>query len=186
MKKNFVLAAFVALFAFAISAAAQDSKAKCVNFSGDWKQDLSEQMAARFESVTLTIKHDCAAGTFETSTARKMKEGAAAPAGGGGGAPAGGGNGAGRGAGGGGGFGGGAPMPAYKLDGKETEIERQGPNGPVKMKIKAEQSGNKITISTTAPGPNGDMTRTSTYELSSDGKTLTQSGGQNSTTYKKA
>ena len=172
MKKNIVLAAFVALFAFAISASAQS---KCVNFSGDWKQDLNEQMATRLESVTLTIKHDCAAGTFETTRVNKPKADAPAPPAGGPG-------------GGGGRMGGGAAGPqSYKLDGKEVEVERQTPNGAIKIKTKAEQNGNKITITTVAPGQDGSpTTRTTTYELSSDGKGLTQSGGQMPTTYKKA
>jgi len=184
MKKNFVLAAFIALFALAITASAQDAKSKCVNFSGDWKQDLTEQMAARFESVTLTIKHDCS--TFETSRAQKMKEGAAPAGGGGGGAGAGAGGRARPGGGGGGGFGAGGPQK-YNLDGKESETERQTPNGAVKIKMKAEQAGNKIMITTTSPGQDGSpVTRTTTYELSADGKTLTSSNGQNTTTYKKA
>jgi hypothetical protein len=62
---------------------------------------------------------------------------------------------------------------SYTLDGKEVSTERQGQNGPVTIKTKAEQTGNKVIITSVFPTPNGDITSTSTYELSADGKSLT-------------
>jgi len=62
---------------------------------------------------------------------------------------------------------------SYTLDGKEVSSERQTPNGAVTTKVKAEQTGNKVVVTGTFPGPNGEMKTTTTYELSADGKTLT-------------
>src|SRR5688572_20485312 len=84
MKKNIVLAAFVALFAFAISASAQ----KAGDFSGKWNLDLAKsdlgQAAGMIKSQTLTITQ---AGTsFKVSTATERNAPPAnAPGGGAGG-----------------------------------------------------------------------------------------------------
>src|SRR5436190_14822071 len=98
MKKNFVLAIAVALFAMAISASAQKAPA---DFSGTWNLDVAKsslgQAAAMIKSQTLTIKQDGGKFTTSVKTERNPPPADAAPAGGGGGA--------GRGAGGGGGFG---------------------------------------------------------------------------------
>lgn len=168
MKKNFVLAAALTVLAMAFAVSAQ----KAGDLSGKWNLDLAKselgQQAAMIKSRTVTITQ---AGTsFKVSTVTERN---APPADGAGGPPAGGGGG---GRPGGGGMGGGAGMggdQSYTLDGKEVSTERQGPNGTVTIKTKAEQSGNKVTITTISPGPNGDMKSTSTYDMSADGKTLT-------------
>lgn len=163
MKKHFVLAAAVAMLAMAFTVSAQ----KGADFSGKWNLDLAKsdlgQMASSIKSQTLTITQ---AGTsFKVATATERN---ARPEGGGG-APAGG---ARPGGGGGGGMGGGGDQ-AYTLDGKEVSTERQGQNGAITIKTKAEQTGNKVVITTVSPGPNGDMKSTRTYDLGADGKTLT-------------
>ncbi len=163
MKKNFVLAAALTVLAMAFAVSAQ----KPGDLSGKWNLDIAKsdlgQMGAMIKSQTVTITQ---AGTsFKVSTATERNappDGAGAPPAGGGGRPAGGG----------GGMGGGGDQ-SYTLDGKEVSTERQGPNGPMTIKTKAEQSGNKVTITTVSPGPNGDTKTTSTYDMSADGKTLT-------------
>jgi len=161
MKKSIVLAAFVALFAFAAAASAQNA-----DLSGKWSLDLSKselgQQAAMIKSQTVTITQ---AGTsFKVSTATERNAPPAdANGAGGGGRPGGGGFGG----------GGGGGEQSYTLDGKEVSTDRQTPNGTITIKTKAEQSGNKVTITTTSPGPNGDMVSTTTYELGADKKGLT-------------
>ena len=168
MKKNFVLAIAVALCAMAISASAQ----KAGDLSGTWNLDLkgSElgQQAAMIKSQTLTITQKEGKLTVSTKTERNAPPADAA----GGGAGGAGGQ---RPAGGGGGMGGGggAGEQSYTLDGKEVSTERQTQNGAITIKTKAEQSGNKVTITTTSPGPNGDTVTKTTYDLSGDGKGLT-------------
>lgn len=161
MKKNFVLAAAIAVLAMAFTASAQ----KGADLSGKWNLDIAKsdlgQMGAMIKSQTLTITH---AGTsFKVATATERNappDGAGAPPSGGGGRP------------GGGGMGGGGDM-SYTLDGKEVSTERQGPNGAITIKTKAELTGNKVVVTTVSPGPNGDTKSTSTYDMSSDGKSLT-------------
>ena len=68
---------------------------------------------------------------------------------------------------------GGGGEQSYTLDGKEVSTERQTPQGAVTTKTKAEHAGNKITITSVFPTPNGDMKSTQTYDLAADGKTLT-------------
>ena len=164
MKKNFVLAAAIAVLAMAFTVSAQ----KGADFNGKWTLDLAKsdlgQQAAMIKSQTLTITQ---AGTsFKVATATERNAppdgGGAPPAGGGGGRP-----------GGGGGMGGGGGEQAYTTDGKEVSTERQGPNGAITIKTKAEQTGNKVVITTVSPGPNGDMKTTRTFDLGADGKTLT-------------
>lgn len=162
MKKSLVLAIF-ALAVFAVSASAQ----KAADFSGKWNLDLSKselgQQGQMIKSQTLTITQNGTSFKTSTQTERNAPPEDAGGGGGGGGRP------------GGGGFGGagGGGEQSYTLDGKEVSTERQGPNGPLTIKTKAEQSGSKITITVTTPGQNGDVTTKSTYELSSDGKGLT-------------
>ncbi len=162
MKRNFVLAAAAIVFAFAVTASAQ----KGADLSGKWSLDIAKsdlgQMGASIKSQTVTITH---AGTsFKVATATERN---APPdgggAGGGGGRPGGGG---------GGGMGGGGEQ-SYTLDGKEVSSERQTPNGAITTKTKAELNGSKVVITSVTATPNGDMKNTATYELSSDGKTLT-------------
>ena len=156
MKKNFVFAAAIAVLALAFAVSAQ----KTADLSGKWTLDLAKselgQQAAMIKSQTLTITQ---AGTsFKVST--QTERNAPPDGGGGGGRPAGGG-------------GGGGGEQTYTLDGKEVSTERQTPQGAVTTKTKAEQAGNKVTITSVFPTPNGDMKSTQTYELSADGKSLT-------------
>jgi len=131
---------------------------KPADLSGKWTLEISKsdlgQQAAMIKSQTMTITQ---AGTsFKVSTQTERN---APPDGAGGGRP-------------GGGMGGGGEQ-SYTLDGKEISTERQTPNGAITTKTKAEQTGNKIVITSVFPSPNGDIKSTSTYELSADGKSLT-------------
>ncbi len=164
MKKNFVLSAAVMVLALAFTVSAQ----KAGDLSGKWNLDLAKsdlgQGAGMIKSQTLTITQSGTSFKVATATERNAPPdgGGAPPAGGGGGRT-------------GGGMGGGAGEMSYTLDGKEVSTERQGPNGAITIKTKAEQTGNKVVITTVSPGPNGDVKQTATYELGADGKTLTVS-----------
>jgi hypothetical protein len=155
MKKLFfALTAVMCLFAF--SAFAQ----KSADLSGKWNLDISKsdlgQQAAMIKSQTVTITQAGTSFKVATQTERNTP-----PDGAGGG-------------GGGRGFGGGGGEQAYTLDGKEVSTDRQTPNGTMTTKTMASQTGNKVVIVSTFPGRDGtDMKSTTTYELSSDGKTLT-------------
>jgi len=153
MKKLF-FAGTAVLCLFAFSAFGQ----KAADLSGKWNLDLSKselgQQAAMIKSQTVTITQSGTSFKVSTQTERN-----APPEGAGGG--------------GGRGFGGGGGDQSYTLDGKEVSTDRQTPNGTMTIKTTASQSGNKVVISSVFPGPNGDIKSTTTYELSSDGKTLT-------------
>ena len=147
--------AVVCLFAF--GAFAQ----KSADFSGKWNLDLTKsdlgQQAAMIKSQTVTITQS---GTsFKVSTATERNTPPDSAGGGGGGR---------------GGFGGGGDQ-SYTLDGKEVSTERQTQNGTMTIKTTASQTGNKVVVTSVFPGPNGDIKSTTTYDLSSDGKTLTVS-----------
>ena len=144
---------------FCLAAIAANAQ-KAADFSGKWNLDIAKselgQAAAMIKSQTLTITQ--ADGSFKVTTQTERNPSTDGP---------GGGAGSGRAI---------APGPmeqSYTLDGKEVSTERQTPNGAVTTKTKAEQSGNKVVVTTIFPGPNGEMKQTSTYELSPDGKTLT-------------
>lgn len=142
---------------------------KSADLSGKWNLDIAKselgQAATMIKSQTMTITQAGTSFKVTTQTERNAPpEGA--PGGGGGGRPGGG-------VGGGGGFGGGGGEQSYTLDGKEVSEERQTRNGAITIKSKAEQSGNKIVITSVSPGPNGDMKSSWTYELSADGKSMT-------------
>ena len=131
------------------------------NFSGKWTLDIAKselgQAASSIKSQTMSIRH--AGDSFKVLT--QVERNAPPTDGPGGGA----GNGRAMASG---------PMEqAFTLDGKEVSSERQTPNGAVTTKTKSEQMGNKILVTSTFPGPNGEMKVTTTYELSADGKTLT-------------
>lgn len=170
---------FMLVFCMAAVAA---SAQKPADLSGKWNLDIGKselgQAAGMIKSQTLTITQ---AGTsFKVATQTERNAPAEGAPGGGG---PGGGGGRGMGA------GGGAGEQSYTLDGKEVSTERQTPNGTVTTKTKAEQTGNKVVVTSTFPTPNGDMKQTSTYELSADGKTLTvtreSSRGSNKSVYTK-
>ena len=152
MNKLFFATALVCLFALAVFAQ------KAPDFSGKWNLDLSKsdlgQMGAMIKSQTMTITQSGTSFKVSTQTERNTP-----PDGAGGG-------------GGGRGFGGGGDQ-SYTLDGKEVSTDRQTQNGTITIKTTAQQTGNKIVITSVFPGPNGDVKTTSTYELSADGKTLT-------------
>ncbi len=65
----------------------------------------------------------------------------------------------------------------YSLDGKETVVEIEGPNGKMPIKYKGSVEAGKANLSSTRSlsGPMGDVTVTTkdTWTLSADGKTLT-------------
>jgi len=155
MKKIFFAMAVVCLFAFAAFAQ------KSADFSGKWNLDLSKSelgpQAAMIKSQTVTITQSGASFKVSTATERNTPPADANAGGGGGGR---------------GGFGGGGDQ-SYTLDGKEVSTEMQGQNGSVTVKTTAQQTGNKVVITTVRPGPNGDFKSTATYELSGDGKSLT-------------
>ena len=164
MKKIFFLAAVVCL-----SAVAAIGQAKPTDFSGTWvldasKSKLDERM--RIESMTLTVAQTDKELKVTTET-KRMAPPADAPA-----AGPGTGRGMGR------GFGGGDGTVAYSLDGKETTVEIDGPNGKMPVKYKAVLEGGNATLSssrTFSGGPMGEVTVTGkdAWSISADGKTLT-------------
>ncbi len=163
MKKAFMFAAIVA--ALSISAFAQ---AKPTDFSGTWILDVSKSQLGdrmRVESMTLTVAQTDKELKVTTETKRAAPPADAAQGGPGGG------RGMGR------GFGGGDSTIAYLLDGKESVVEIDGPNGKMPVKYKAAMdAGNAILTSTRSlSGPMGDLTMTTkdSWSLSAEGKTLT-------------
>ncbi len=162
MKKNFVLAMAVAIFAMAISVSAQ----KAANFGGTWTLDVAKSKLGdrnRIESQTMTVTQT--ASEIKVATDSKMT---APPAG----APAGGGGGAG-----GGRPGGGGPQSYAYTIGKETKMDQQmGQNTvPVTLSAKADGSNLWLTRSFTFTGQNGDVTSVTkdSWSLGPDGKSLT-------------
>jgi hypothetical protein len=181
MKKNFLFAAFLTLFTFALSAAAQD---KAVSFSGTWTLDVSKSKLSDrmpIESQTLTVTQTDKDIKIETATKRPPPP-ADAPQGGQMGGQPGGQMGGHKPDGHmGGGRMGGGPMGdgtrTYTLDGKETTKGVEGPMGSMPEVTKAKIEGGKLKLSSSRSfsGPMGDVTMTSkeTWELSADGNTLT-------------
>ena len=160
MKKNFVLAMAVAIFAMAISVSAQ----KAANFGGTWTLDVAKSKLGdrnRIESQTMTVTQT--ATEIKVATDSKM---IAPPAG----APAGGGAGGGR-------PGGGGPQSYAYTIGKETKMDQQmGQNTvPVTLSAKADGSNLWLTRSFTFTGQNGDVTSVTkdSWSLGPDGKSLT-------------
>ena len=161
MKRFFFLAAMFA--AFSIAGFAQ----KPTDFSGTWVLDVPKSqldVRARLEALTMTIAQTDKELKV-TSEAKRAAPPADAPQGGGGG------RGMGR------GFGGGDGTIVYSLDGKETVVEVDGPNGKLPVKYKGTIEGGKANLSSVRSftGPNGEITITSKYvwTLSDGGKTLT-------------
>ncbi len=165
MKKALFFIVFVCLLA--VSAFAQDNKK--ADFSGAWTLDVSKSKLgerARIESMTMNVAQTEKDIKIETATKRlPPPEGANQGGGQGGGMRR-------------GGFGGGDGTTTYTLDGKETSMEADGPNGkiPVKLKAELESDGKlKLTSSRTFSTQMGEATMTTreTWTLSGDGKTLT-------------
>lgn len=163
MKKIFFFAAVIT--AFGVSAFAQG---KATDFSGTWTLDVSKSQLgerARIEAMTLTVSQTDKELKVATETKRPGPPADASAAGPGGG------RGMGR------GFGGGDGTVVYSLDGKETTVEIDGPNGKMPVKYKATIDAGRANLSSSRSfsGPMGDVTITTkdTWSLSADGKTLT-------------
>ena len=165
MKKIFFLAAMFA--AFTIAGFAQ---AKSTDFSGTWvldipKSQVNERM--RIESLTMTVAQTDKELKVTSETKRQAPPADAAAQ------PGPNGPGGGRGM---RGFSGDGTV-AYSLEGKETIVEIDGPNGKMPIKYKAVVEAGKANLSSTRSfsGPMGDITATTkdTWTLSPDGKTLT-------------
>lgn len=160
MKKNFVLAMAVAIFAMAISVSAQ----KSANFSGKWSLDVAKSKLGdrnRIESQTMTVTQT--ASEIKIATESKMIASATSgppPAPVAGGRP-----------------GGGGPQSYAYTIGKETKMDQQmGQNTvPVTLSAKADGSNLWLTRSFTFTGPNGDVTSMTkdSWSLGPDGKSLT-------------
>jgi hypothetical protein len=166
MKKIFFLAVLLCL-----SAAAAMGQAKAVDFSGSWNLDVAKSQLGdrmRIEGMTMTVAQTDKELKVTTETKRQAPptDAAANPNPGG----PGGGRGAGR------GFGGDGTV-AYSLDGKETVVEVEGPNGKMPIKYVGKIEGGKANLGSTRSlsGPMGDITITTkeVWSLSDDGKTLT-------------
>ena len=169
MKKNFVLAAAIAMLAMAFTASAQKAPA---DFSGKWSLDLAkskltDREKSSIESQTITVTQTAADIKIETETKRM------APAGGppAGGPPGGGGGGGGRMG------GGGAPGPQTFPLGKEATSDQQMGQNTIPVTAGSKWDGSKLVTSRsfTMSGPNGEMKSSTkqTFELGADGKTLT-------------
>lgn len=164
MKLRIAFVAAICLALGAISAAAQTKP----DFSGIWELDKSKSQLgerSRVDNMTLTVSQTAKELKVDTATKRQEPPAAGAPQGGMG-------RGMGR-----GGFGGGDGSVTYSLEGKETSINLDGPNGPMPVKYRASIEGGKANLSSTRSfsGPMGDITITTkdTWSLSADGKTLT-------------
>jgi hypothetical protein len=161
MKRNLVLAAVFALVAFAMTAAAQ----KAPNFSGTWNLDVSKSKLGdnnRIESQTLTVAQTSTDIKITTSTKRTPPP-AGAPTGGGGGGRMGG--------------GGGDQTVSYTF-GKETKVDMTMGQNTVPVTYNSKWDGGKLNLSssrtmTNQAGDTVSMTSKETWELGSDGKTLT-------------
>ena len=166
MKRILFIAALFA--AFTIVSFAQ---AKPTNFSGTWELDIPKSqldVRSRIEALTMTVAQtdkELKVGS-ETKRPTPTAPPADAPQGG---------PGAGRGMG--RGFGGGDATVVYSLEGKETIVEIDGPNGKLPIKYRASLEGGKANLSSSRSfnGPMGDVTITTkeVWTLSVDGKTLT-------------
>ena len=164
MKKIFFLAAMFA--AFSIVGLGQ---AKPTDFSGTWALDIPKSqldVRMRVDALTMTVAQTDKELKVTTETKRPAPP-ADAPQGG----PNGPGGGRMR------GFGGGDGTVAYSLDGKETTVEVDGPNGKLPIKYKGSIEAGKANLSTTRSftGSMGEVTATTkeVWTLSPDGKTLT-------------
>jgi hypothetical protein len=159
MKRFLFLMAVVCL-----ATVAAFSQAKPTDFSGTWvldvgKSQLGERM--RIEAMTMTAAQTEKELKVTTETKRPAPPADASP----------GGRGMGR------GFGGGEGTVSYSLDGKETIVEIDGPNGKLPVKYKGTIDTGKANLSSSRSfsGPMGEVTITTkdTWSLSADGKMLT-------------
>ena len=153
--------------AFSIAGYAQ---AKPTDFSGTWMLDIPKSqldVRMRVEALTMTVAQTDKELKVTTETKRPAPPADAAQ-------PGPNGPGSGRGM---RGFGGGDGTVSYSLDGKETVVEVDGPNGKMPIKYRGSIEAGKANLSTSRSfsGPMGDVTATTkdTWTLSADGKTLT-------------
>ena len=154
---------------FAAFTVASFAQAKATDFSGTWlldipKSQINDRML-RIEALTMTVTQTDKELKVTTETKRPAPPADAVA----------GGRGPGRGMG--GRFGGGDGTIAYSLEGKETVVEIDGPNGKQPVKYKAALDGAKASLSAVRSfnGPMGDVTITTkdVWTVSADGKTLT-------------
>lgn len=157
MKRNLVLAAIFSLSLLAISASAQTP-----NFSGTWTLDISKSKLGDRNMIaeqTLTVVETAKDITVTPATKRTAPPDGA----GNGGRP--------------GGMGGPETASTFTLDGKGKDVTIDSPRGPSTATLTGKAEGGKLTLTTSRSfdGPNGPMAMTTkeTWELSSDGKTLT-------------
>jgi len=162
MKRIFFLAAILC-----VTAVAAFSQAKPTDFSGTWVLDVSKSQLgerARIEGMTMTVAQTDKELKVTTETKRPAPPPDASQGGPGG-------RGMGR------GFGGSDGTVSYLLDGKETIVEIDGPNGKIPVKYKGAIEGGKANLSSsrTFAGPMGEMSSSTkdVWALSADGKTLT-------------
>lgn len=160
MKIRFAFAAVFCLALAAISVTAQSKP----DFSGTWELDKSQSKLgerSRVDTMTLTVSQTAKELKVDTATKRPEPPAAGAPQGGMG-------RGMGR---------GGDGAVTYNLEGKETSVDLDGPNGPMPVKYRGSIAGGKAELSSTRSfsGPMGDVTITTkdTWTLSADGKILT-------------
>ena len=165
---------FLSMAIVCLASVAGFGQAKATDFSGTWILDVTKSKLgerSRIESLTMTVAQTDKELKVNTETKRTPPP-ADAPAG----AP-GAGSGGGRGMGRGGGFGSGDGSSSYSLDGKETVVEIEGPNGKIPVKYKGTIDGGKANLSSSRSftGQMGEITITTkeVWSLSADGKTLT-------------
>lgn len=168
MKKIFFLAAMFAAFSIA-----GFGQAKPIDFSGTWTLDAAKSQLdnrMRIEGMTMTVVQTGKDLNVTTETKRPAPPADASQGGPNGPNGPGGGRGMRN-------FGGGDGTVVYSLEGKETVVEIDGPNGKMPIKYKASVDSGKANLSSSRSfnGPMGDVTVTTkdAWTLSADGKTLT-------------
>lgn len=176
MKKLSVLTAF---FCLLLTTGAIFAQNKATNFAGTWELDVAKSKLPermRIESMTLNVSQTDKEIKVETNSKRPARPEGERPAGDGtgGGLRQGG-----MGRGGGGMMGGGNGTVTYSLDGKETTVKSETPEGipPSSAMLKANmETGGKLKLSSSRSfeTPNGAMTTktTETWELTDNGNTL--------------
>jgi len=164
MKK--ILFLTIALIALALSSYGQ---AKPTDFSGTWNLDISKSQLnerMRIESMTMTVAQTDKEFKVTSETKRPGPPADASQ-------PGPNGPGGGRGM---RGFGADGTV-VYSLEGKETIVEIDGPNGKMPIKYKASLEAGKANLSSSRSfsGPMGEIIATTkdVWTLSPDGKTLT-------------
>ncbi len=155
---------------FAAFTIASYGQAKPTDFSGTWTLDVAKSQLGdriRIEGMTMTVAQTDKELKVTSETKRPAPSADANQ-------PGPNGPGSGRGM---RGFGGGDGTVSYSLDGKETIVEVDGPNGKMPIKYKATLEPGKANLSSSRSfsGPMGELliTTKDVWTLSADGKTLT-------------